>query len=546
MNRLDDLRPIEVARGIHWVGFADFEAGFSNNPYLLVDGNEAVLFDPGPGHPFFRDLIINKITEIVPPVRIRHIVVHHQDPDLCGLIPFIEPLVHPDAVIIAHPRSGLFIPYYGSRKRILPVGDGDVLELASGRRIRFIHTPYVHFAGSMMSYDEWTHSLFSSDLFAVFDKNWSLYANESHKELMKNFINSYVGDKRSVMYAYSKLTGLDIKRILPQHGSIIDKDVRAYIDLLPETNPGVMVNELANKPGESALGILLAAGKKELGFWLKTGIPADTLDGLLDIALDSGPATVSMLFDAIARKSAELGVSNPLASNRVHVSGALRTTSGESLLSSMRSKLLKSQYSMLSGNETNIDLLIQRRLQAVKIEAIVMFVDIRGFTKWSEPLPPDEVVRTLNRELELVTRAIVSSGGRVNKYMGDGTLAYFPRGREREALKAGIKAIVSIKRAGLLQVGIGISSGDAIMGDLGEEERLDFTIIGKAVNFASRMCVYAKAGEIAMTEDFFDGLDSRLGPIISSFASFHRFIAKIKPDDPEIPGAGFSPLSKKG
>ncbi|MBT3224480.1 MAG: diguanylate cyclase, partial [Proteobacteria bacterium] len=84
---LDDQNAVEVAEGIWWLGFADYEAGFSNNPYLLVSGDEAVLFDPGPGSPFFLDIILHKIRQVIDPEKVRYIVVHHQDPDLCALIP---------------------------------------------------------------------------------------------------------------------------------------------------------------------------------------------------------------------------------------------------------------------------------------------------------------------------------------------------------------------------------------------------------------------------------------------------------------------------
>ena len=123
MEKLDDRKSINIIGDIWWVGFADYEAGFSNNPYLIVDQEETLLFDPGPGHPFFRDLIVQKIQEVTSLELIKYIVVHHQDPDLCGLIPYIEHLLHPEVVIICHPRTALFVPYYGTRKRIFPVGD---------------------------------------------------------------------------------------------------------------------------------------------------------------------------------------------------------------------------------------------------------------------------------------------------------------------------------------------------------------------------------------------------------------------------------------
>ncbi len=90
MENLDDTKAIKITEDIWWIGFADFEAGFSNNPYLLIDNDEAVLFDPGPGHPIFRDIILQKIQQVIDPKKIKYIVVHHADPDLCGLIPFIE------------------------------------------------------------------------------------------------------------------------------------------------------------------------------------------------------------------------------------------------------------------------------------------------------------------------------------------------------------------------------------------------------------------------------------------------------------------------
>ena len=105
MERIDDKHAFEIDKGLFWLGFADYEAGFSNNPYLLLDEDEAVLIDPGPGHPIFREIILQKIQELISPEIIKYIIVQHQDPDLCALIPLIENYLNTELVIITTPRT---------------------------------------------------------------------------------------------------------------------------------------------------------------------------------------------------------------------------------------------------------------------------------------------------------------------------------------------------------------------------------------------------------------------------------------------------------
>lgn len=534
MRKLDDSNAIKIADDIWWVGFADYEAGFSNNPYLLVDEEEAVLFDPGPGHPLFRDLILQKIEQVVSPERIKYIVVHHQDPDLCGLIPFIENSLHPDLVIMSHPRTSLFVPYYGVRKGVLPLGDGDSLRMKSGRRIFFYHAPYLHFAGNMMSYDEKTASLFSSDIFAVFSREWSLYADESYVPLAKSFIEHYIAAKEPVLYAYEKIKTLKLERILPQHGGIIQDNVDKFLNMLLDVEPGQLVQELRNKPSTGRIEELYRVGKAWLEYWLKKEIDAGTLQELMKAAMAEGPSTLALLIDTVSEKAKELGVANPLTYSQEHEWNNIWSLQTTQILDSIRRRFLSRQYGMRFGTDTKVGDVVKRGLQAFKTNVAVMFIDIREFTKWSADRSPDDVVLMLNRQYELTSRTINSCGGRVNKLMGDGILAYFPDYKLSDCAVASMKIHEAIASGGLLPVGIGCDFGEVIMGDMGQEVRLDYTLIGAVVNNAARMCSSAGKGQMAFTKRFFETLSPDARNRLASSYSAEAMKVRVKPQDPEI------------
>jgi class 3 adenylate cyclase/glyoxylase-like metal-dependent hydrolase (beta-lactamase superfamily II) len=544
MQKLDDTAAIKVAEDIWWVGFADFEAGFSNNPYLLVDEDEAILFDPGPGHPLFRDLILQKIEEVILPEKIRYIVAHHQDPDLCGLIPFIENILHPDLVIMSHPRACVFIPYYGTRKGILPLGDGDSLELRSGRKVTFYHAPYLHFAGNIVSYDENTASLFSGDIFGVFNREWSLYADDSYIELGKSFIEHYVASEAPVAYLLEKISTLKLDRILPQHGGVIEGNTGKYLDMLKEVKPGQLLTELRTKPSAKQEEELLEAGTAWLGHWLKKEVDAVSLDELMSVAMAEGPSTVALLIDSISQKADELGVSNPLTYSRVHRWNNIWSAKSTQVLDSLRRRYLTRQYGMRFGSDSDTHAVLQQGLQAFKTNVVAMFVDIRGFTNWSADRSPNEVMATLDREFELMARVINSKGGRVNKIMGDGLLAYFPETKISEFINAAVEIQRDIQENRMLPAGIGGDFGEVIMGDLGQETRLDYTLIGATVNFAARMCDRAREGQIAVSERLFERLDEKSKAAMAETYSSETIKVKLKPTDPEVGGVLLKPIEK--
>lgn len=215
---------IEVAPGIYWVGFYDKEAIFSCNPYLIVDGNEAVLIDGGSlGHfPF----VARKVFSIIEPQKISNLILHHMDPDLCAAMPLFQNIINrPDLKIISHHRAALLISYYSQSKInfFYPEENGNIFKFSSGRILRFIPAHYLHTPGTINTYDEKTKTLFSSDIFAAFTPKWELYADETYGEKMRAFHENYMPSKE-IMEKYLKRIGeLDIKMICPQHGSVIQE-----------------------------------------------------------------------------------------------------------------------------------------------------------------------------------------------------------------------------------------------------------------------------------------------------------------------------------
>ncbi len=134
-------------------------------------------------------------------------------------------------------------------------------------------------------------------------------------------------------------------------------------------------------------------------------------------------------------------------------------------------------------------------------DVTILFSDIRGFTSLSEDMAPEEVVSQLNDYFEAMVEAIFRHGGTVDKYIGDGIMAIFgaPIACDNHAVRAAQTAVAmreALERlnerraaAGLphLKIGIGLHTGDCVIGNIGSPERLDYTAIGDVVNTASRI-----------------------------------------------------------
>jgi flavorubredoxin len=140
------------------------------------DGTEAVLIDGG-SRPEF-SIVMPKILQTgIQPKNILRLIYQHYDPDLCGSIPNFEDIINSEGLkIISHRENNVFIRYYGNISPLLDVDAlGASFTFSSCRELHFIKTPYAHSAGSFMTYDEKTKTLFSSDLFGSYDTHWELY-----------------------------------------------------------------------------------------------------------------------------------------------------------------------------------------------------------------------------------------------------------------------------------------------------------------------------------------------------------------------------------
>jgi adenylate cyclase len=155
-----------------------------------------------------------------------------------------------------------------------------------------------------------------------------------------------------------------------------------------------------------------------------------------------------------------------------------------------------------------------------KVRCAILFCDIRGFTKMSETLKVEEVVYVLNDYFAVGSAAVSSHGGQINKFIGDAILAVFqdPPGHVtgsqacRNAAGAALELVNVFRRQrGVWQdkiktpfetdLGVGVHFGELIMGNFGSPQRMEYTVIGDTVNFASRLCSLAGKGQVKLSDE---------------------------------------------
>ncbi|HEX6902065.1 MAG TPA: adenylate/guanylate cyclase domain-containing protein [Thermoanaerobaculia bacterium] len=168
----------------------------------------------------------------------------------------------------------------------------------------------------------------------------------------------------------------------------------------------------------------------------------------------------------------------------------------------------------IAGQEEEI------QLGGAKRQVVVLFSDIRGFTSLSERMSPDEIASLLTAYFTEMVEIVFEHGGTLDKFMGDALMALWgaPLVREDDADRA-VRAAIAMQRAisrlnsrwgqqgrQTISVGIGINVGEVFAGNIGSQRRLEYTVIGDAVNTAARLCSEAGPGDILIALPLFMAL----------------------------------------
>ncbi|MET4346600.1 adenylate/guanylate cyclase domain-containing protein [Bradyrhizobium sp. RT9a] len=154
--------------------------------------------------------------------------------------------------------------------------------------------------------------------------------------------------------------------------------------------------------------------------------------------------------------------------------------------------------------------------------AAVLFADMVGFTAYSSGKPPDLVIGMLRSLLQLLSEAVFSNDGSVDKYLGDGLMAFFgpPLTSRRDATNAALCALEIVNaiehrnqrrircKEDAVRIAVGIHYGEVVQGDIGSKKRLELTLVGDTVNIASRVEAYCRILDAPMlvTGEFVEAL----------------------------------------
>lgn len=182
-----------------------------------------------------------------------------------------------------------------------------------------------------------------------------------------------------------------------------------------------------------------------------------------------------------------------------------------------QAELLRETFSRYLSPQVLEQVLADRHppsLQGVRRNLSVLFADIRNFTRFAELHQPEEVVGVLNQYLDVMVDVLFKYQGTLDKFLGDGLLALFgtplpqadhPQRAVRAALE--IQQAIAARNASrrqygamTLELGIGINSGEAVVGNIGSDKRMEYTVVGDMVNVAQRLQARAQGGEILISD----------------------------------------------
>ena len=237
---------VELRPGVFWIGLNDrttdlFEgiwpvtdAGVTYNSYVIRD-EKNVIVDLAKG--FKTDEYFELLESVVPLDKIDYIVINHMEPDHTGAIRALSRIPGRCTLLATEKAREMLAAYYGITENIRTVADGE--ELVLGRTtLKFVHTPFVHWPETMVTYDVTDRILFSCDAFGgygtlpgtMFDDQVAdlLYYE---REALRYYVNIVAKFSTPTMNAINKLAGAPVEIIAPSHGLVWRRDPARIVEL---------------------------------------------------------------------------------------------------------------------------------------------------------------------------------------------------------------------------------------------------------------------------------------------------------------------------
>ncbi len=242
---IDPGKPVKIYSNsklnIYWVGITE-DIKFRCNSYLIESKESKILIDPGSSRRHFAQ-VFNRITKLFKAEEINHIIVHHQDPDLCDSLPDWL-MINPDILILTTPRTKELLLYYGVEKANYFIVDPrkNTDYKTADIDLTFIPAPFLHFPESFVTYDNNVGYLFSGDIFGASENDWKLFIDdvEDYKNKMESYHIEMMASQKALRGFIARLSNLKINAILPQHGSIIQSQyIKILIDYLYNLKTGL-------------------------------------------------------------------------------------------------------------------------------------------------------------------------------------------------------------------------------------------------------------------------------------------------------------------
>jgi adenylate cyclase len=277
---------------------------------------------------------------------------------------------------------------------------------------------------------------------------------------------------------------------------------------------------IANRAVEERLAVLIEnapddsrfAGGSVFAQRVKSAVCLPLLGGLGTVLgliyLDNQAATHSFSEEDLSFLSAFCGIVAVAIENSQLIERVRREAV---VLSNFQRYFAPDLAQQIAGAEGKVELGGARR------QVVVLFSDIRGFTPLSEQMSPEEIASLLTEYLSEMVAVVFEHGGTLDKFIGDAVMALWgaPLARADDADQA-VRAAVAMQRRidwlngewrrqgrRTIEVGIGLNAGEVFAGNIGSDQRLEYTVIGDPVNTASRLCSRAGPGEILISEQLF-------------------------------------------